>query len=39
MHALGYRRAEEINNAIRQQLSSKDGCLIWEEFLDFFFLR
>ena len=39
MQALGYHRADEINNAVRSQITSKEGCLLWEEFLDFFFLR
>lgn len=39
MRALGYNDADEVTKAIKVSGSEKDGCLIWEEFLDFFFLR
>ena len=39
MKALGYEDIDEVAQGVREQLSIKDGCLIWEEFLDFFFLR
>ena len=39
MHALGYSRPEEIGHAVKDTLTLKDGCFLWEEFLDFFFLR
>jgi hypothetical protein len=37
--ALGYDGPEDIAHAVRNSISTKDGCLIWDEFLDFFFLR
>lgn len=39
MSALGYHNQNEISQAVKVAGSAKDGCLIWEEFLDFFFLR
>ena len=39
VRALGYRDQREIAAAVKSALSAKDGCLLWEEFLDFFFLR
>jgi len=39
MSALGYHNQDEIAQAVRVSGSAKDGCLVWEEFLDFFFLR
>jgi len=37
--ALGYNSPEEISQAVRNRLSAKEGSLVWDEFLDFFFLR
>lgn len=39
MRALGYHDSNEISQAVKVAGSSKEGCLVWEEFLDFFFLR
>jgi hypothetical protein len=39
MHALGYEGPEEITRGVKQMATAKDGCMLWEEFLDFFFLR
>ena len=39
MNALGYDSPEEVASAVKKAASGKDGCLLWEEFLDFFFLR
>ena len=39
MSALGYHDKEEVSHGIKVSGSAKDGCLVWEEFLDFFFLR
>ena len=39
MNALGYDTPEEVAQAVKRVTSGKDGCLLWEEFLDFFFLR
>lgn len=39
MSQLGYDDPREVAEAIKQCGSIKDGCLLWEEFLDFFFLK
>ena len=39
MNALGYDAPEDVAQAVKRAASGKDGCLLWEEFLDFFFLR
>ncbi len=39
MSALGYRDGKDIAEAVKTTGCAKDGCLVWEEFLDFFFLR
>jgi hypothetical protein len=39
MNALGYDQPEDVAAAVKKAASGKDGCLLWEEFLDFFFLR
>jgi hypothetical protein len=39
MRALGYSDQDEVAQAIKVSGSAKDGCLVWDEFLDFFFLR
>lgn len=39
LNALGYDGPEEVTKGLKYLPSSKDGCLLWEEFLDFFFLR
>ena len=39
MNQLGYDDPREVAEAIKQSGSIKDGCLLWEEFLDFFFLK
>lgn len=38
LHALGYEESE-IVHAVKRAPGVKDGCLLWEEFLDFFFKR
>lgn len=39
MNSLGFRKEREIADAIRVAGGVKDGYMLWEEFLDFFFLR
>ena len=39
MSALGYDGPEEVTSGVKKATTTKDGCLLWEEFLDFFFLR
>jgi|LauGreDrversion4_2_1035121.scaffolds.fasta_scaffold27529_5 hypothetical protein len=39
MTALGYEGPEQVTRGVKDVASTKDGCLLWEEFLDFFFLR
>jgi hypothetical protein len=39
MNALGYDSPEEVASAVKKASSGKEGCLLWEEFLDFFFHR
>ena len=39
MSALGYNDISQILTGVRDVNSIKEGCLIWEEFLDFFFMR
>lgn len=39
MNALGYDGPEEVTKNLKHTPTSKDGCLLWEEFLDFFFMR
>ena len=37
MNALGYDSPNDVVSAVKKAISGKDGCLLWEEFLDFFF--
>lgn len=40
MNALGYDGgADEVTGAVKRHVTTKDGSMLWEEFLDFFFLR
>ncbi len=39
MGALGYEGPDVVARAVKQAPAVKDGSLMWEEFLDFFFLR
>ncbi len=39
MNALGYEGPEEVVQGVKQTVTVKDGSMLWEEFLDFFFLR
>ena len=39
MSALGYERPEEVARGVKEMNTTKDGCMLWEEFLDYFFLR
>ena len=39
MHALSYDSPEEVASGVKKTPSGKEGCLLWEEFLDFFFKR
>ena len=39
MNTLGYDHPKELSQSIKLCGCIKDGCLLWEEFLDFFFLR
>ena len=39
MRALGYDDISQILTGVRDVNSTKEGCLLWEEFLDFFFMR
>ena len=39
MKALGYEEVDDIVQGVRDVLSTKDGCLVWGEFVDFFFLK
>jgi hypothetical protein len=39
MNALGYEGPDEITQGVKKMSTTKDGCMLWEEFLDFFFLR
>lgn len=39
MRALGYEDVDHVVQGVKEVLSIKEGCLLWEEFLDFFFLR
>ena len=39
INALGYDSSDDVAIAVKRASSGKDGCLLWEEFLDFFFLR
>lgn len=39
MNALGYEGPEQITSGVKKMATAKDGCMLWEEFLDFFFLR
>ena len=37
--ALGYQNPDEIKDGVRKAGCKKENCLLWEEFLDFFFLK
>lgn len=39
MNALGYESPEQVSKGVKNTPTAKEGCLMWEEFLDFFFLR
>lgn len=39
MGALGYDGPEEVTAGVKKSVTAKEGCLLWEEFLDFFFMR
>lgn len=39
MNALGYNSSEDVTSAVKKATSVKEGSLMWDEFLDFFFLR
>jgi hypothetical protein len=39
MNTLGYHDPKDVAEGVRMSGSVKEGCLLWEEFLDFFFLR
>jgi len=39
MTALGYEGPEQVARGVKDLATTKDGSLLWEEFLDFFFLR
>jgi hypothetical protein len=39
MGALGYEGPEVVAKAVKYAPGIKEGSLMWEEFLDFFFLR
>jgi hypothetical protein len=39
MKALGYDGPDDVIQAVRMCGGVKDGSLIWDEFMDFFFLR
>lgn len=39
MNALGYEGPEEITTGVRKMPTTKEGSMLWEEFLDFFFMR
>ena len=39
MNALGYGSSEDVTGAVKKATSIKEGSLMWDEFLDFFFLR
>lgn len=41
MSVLGYDRGGEgeIVQEVKRALTTKDGCMLWEEFLDFFFMK
>ena len=39
MNALGYGSSEDVTGAVKKAASIKEGSLMWDEFLDFFFLR
>lgn len=39
MNALGYEGPEEITQGVKKMVTIKDGSMLWEEFLDFFFMR
>lgn len=39
MHALGYEDAHQFTDNVKLSASKKEGYLMWNEFLDFFFLK
>jgi|SanBayMetagenome_1026888.scaffolds.fasta_scaffold283381_1 hypothetical protein len=39
MEALGITTTKELNAKVKAAHCVKDGCLTWEEFLGFFFLK
>lgn len=39
MHALGYADSRQLSENVKLAASRKDGFLMWQEYLDFFFLR
>lgn len=39
MQALEYKSKEALKSDLKMAAGSKDGCLTWEEFLNFFFLK
>lgn len=39
MRALGYNSQADISNAVKNSRCVKEGSLVWDEFLDFFFQR
>ena len=39
MNALGYDSPEQVTSGVKKAATAKDGSILWEEFLDFFFLR
>jgi len=39
MRALGFKDQKDLQTNVKFVHSAKEGCFMWEEFLDFFFLK
>lgn len=39
MKVLGYEHHTEISSDVKSVPTTKEGCMMWEEFLDLFFLK
>jgi hypothetical protein len=39
MRVLGYENHKQIADGVKYVHTAKDGCLLWDEFIDFFFLK
>mmetsp|Transcript_24251 Transcript_24251/g.23849 ORF Transcript_24251/g.23849 Transcript_24251/m.23849 type:complete len:171 (+) Transcript_24251:238-750(+) len=39
MKVLGFHTQKDISNNVKHVITAKEGCLMWDEFLDLFFLK